>query len=122
MKTIVLFLALVAALPAQLSRITWTTMSATGTTAAFNVPGSDVHTIAAIVTGSPSSCTMHLEGSLDGTNYFDISGDQTCTSNVMFHVTARAVALVRANVTLFSGGTSPTISITYLGHSTGGRQ
>jgi len=122
MKKLLLFLASVAILNAQLSRITWAALSATGTTSGFNVPGSDVHTIAAIVTGSPSGCTLHLEGSLDGTNWFDISGDQTCTSNLMFHVVNRAVAQVRMNLTALTGGTAPTVTGWYLGHSTGAQK
>lgn len=119
MKSILLFLLTAAALCAQPSKTIFTTFTATGTTSSFAVPGADVHTIQAVVTGGPSGCTMHLEGSLDGTTWADISGDQTCTSSVMFHVVNKGVNFVRVNLSSFTGGTSPTLTAWYVGHSTG---
>ena len=116
MKRLLIAVALVTILSAQTTlQKKWTALTTTGTTALFSVPGYTFHTVQAIVTGSPSGCTMHLEGSLDTVNWADLSGDQTCTSTVMFHVTSRAVAAVRVNLTALTGGTSPTVTIYYQG-------
>lgn len=73
------------------------------------------HTLAVIVTGTPATCTIELDGSLDNTNFFNLSGSQTCTANVMFHVIDRPVTFVRAQLTAFSGGSSPTVQVFYAG-------
>lgn len=103
---------------AQSSPVTfkWAAMSGTGTTAALPLPyGFSQHTIQIIVTGGPSGCTVNLDGSLDGVNWFDLSGGQTCTSNTMFHVVSKPVAYVRGDLTALTGGTSPTVTISYEG-------
>lgn len=99
-----------------ITTVTFTALTAAGTTATLSLPEADTkHTTQVVVTGAPASCTVHLEGSLDGTNFFDLSGAQTCTTNVMFHVVDKSVLYIRANLTALSGGTSPSVSITYLG-------
>ncbi len=96
---------------------TWPALTATGTTASQLVQGIDLHTIQVVVTGSPGSCTANLDGSVDATHWFDLSGGQTCTSNLMFHVTSRSVIYVRGNVTALSA--AATATITYEGRATG---
>lgn len=124
MKRLSLFLfALALTLGAQaLNRITWPALAATGTTPLFATAGNDVHTVQVVLTGGPGACTINLDGSLDGVHWFDISGAQTCTANIMFHVVNRAVPFVRGDLSALSGGTSPTVTVSYLGHSSGGRQ
>ncbi|MGH9667094.1 MAG: hypothetical protein ACRD9L_21930, partial [Bryobacteraceae bacterium] len=77
------------------------------------------HTVQAVVTGSPSGCSIQLEGTLDdptlSPTWSNLSGSQTCTSSVMFHVTARPVRAIRVNLTALSGGTSPTVTVKYVG-------
>lgn len=120
-KRTCIFLVLLYTLGAQsLSKMMWPALSATGTTAAFGVPASHIHTVSAVVAGGPSGCTVNLDGMIDGT-WYDISGPQTCTSSVMFHVFGKAVELVRGHVTALSGGTAPTVTITYLGSAGGQR-
>jgi hypothetical protein len=121
MKRLSLFLAALILTAQPQKQITWTVLSAAGTTSSIAVAGSDVHTVQIVVTGGPGACTLNLDGSLDAIHWADISGGQTCTSNVVFHVVNRSVAFVRGNLTAFSGGTAPTATVTYLGHSTGGR-
>jgi len=121
---ILLLLAGALSLQAQPYTKTWTALSATGVTANLAVSGSDVHTLSVVVTGSPGSCTLNLDGSADGTHWFDISkdsngADQTCTSSFMFHVVNKAVMFVRVNVTALSAG--GTVTPSYVGHSSGGR-
>ncbi len=120
MKRLLVFLFCFTLSGQALSEKIWTALTATGTTAGFAVPSNSFHTLQAVVTGSPSVCTINLDGSLDGTNWFDISGNQTCTSSVMFHVVNRSVTNVRANLTALSGGTAPTVTARYTGHN-GGR-
>jgi hypothetical protein len=123
MRILVLFvITAVMALSQQMSLKTWDALSSTGVTAALATAGNDKHTVAAVVTGSPAACTVRLEGSVDGTNYFDLSGAQTCTSTTMFHVVDRVVVFVRVRVVTLSGGTAPTVTPTYLGIRSGGRQ
>lgn len=73
------------------------------------------HTIQAKVTGSPTTATGQLEGSLDGTAWFDLSGAQDVSANVMFHVANKPVRKVRFNLTALSGGSSPTVQAIYTG-------
>lgn len=85
----------------------------TGLNVAAVAPGR--HTLQVAVTGSPTTCTVRLEGSLDGVSFFDLSGAQSCTSATMFHVADRVVLYVRPYVVSLSGGTSPTVRVRYLG-------
>jgi hypothetical protein len=121
MKRLLLFLFVFSLCAQPLSQVTWTALAAVGTTSLFATPGSDIHTIQAVVAGAPAACTINLDGSLNSSTWADISGPQTCTSSIMFHVVNRSVAYVRANLTVLSGGTAPTVRVTYLGHSSGGR-
>lgn len=94
-----------------------TAATATGTSNTVDVRfyAPRTHTFQVVVTGSPASCTIDLEGSLDNSNWFSLSGNQTCTSNVMFHVTDRPVVFVRGNLSALSGGSSPTVTVDYIG-------
>ena len=75
------------------------------------------HTLQVVVTGSPAACAIQLEGTLDkdatasSATWANLSGSQTCTATVTFHVIDRAVNGVRANLTALSGGTAPTVTI-----------
>lgn len=73
------------------------------------------HTVAAVPSGSPAICTLRLEGSLDHISWFDLSGDQTCTASLMFHVADKPVQFVRINLTALSGGSSPSVAVRYAG-------
>lgn len=97
------------------------TLSATGaSTAAYTTNGVNGaiqpilnHTVSVVVTGSPSACTIRLEGSLDNSNWFDLSGSQSCTSSVMFHVYGKVEKYLRVNLLTWTGGTNAAVS--YLG-------
>lgn len=74
------------------------------------------HTIQLVVTGGPATCTAQLCGSIDGgTTWGSLSGDQTCTSSVMFHVDARPALMVKVSLSALTGGTSPTVMPIYVG-------
>lgn len=98
-------------------RHTWLAQSATGITDAYDVTleSPDKHTLQFITTGAPASATLRLEGSIDNTNWFDLSGTQNCSSSGMFHVVNKPVLFVRVNLLTLVGGTDPTVQCTYLG-------
>jgi hypothetical protein len=94
----------------DLQRVFTATLTAAGTTNSQAV-NANYHTVQVIVSGSPSACTVRLEGSLDNTNWFDISGTQTCTSNLIFHVGGpRSVTYARVNLLTWTGGTNAVIN------------
>lgn len=67
------------------------------------------YTWATTITGTPSGVTLNLEGSIDGTNWYQI--DQSIsTSGEMRSVVNRAVRWVRLNLLSLTGGTSPTVT------------
>lgn len=91
--------------------------TATGTTAILNcgktIPNN--HTVQVVVTGGPATCTANLQGDIGGGLYSDLSGNQTCTSSITFHVGSRPVSSIKVNLSALSGGTSPTVSFFYMG-------
>ena len=97
------------------------TLSAAGTTIPVNVYlAAHKHTVQATVTGAPTTCNIQLEGTLDditssAPNWANLSGSQVCTSTLTFSVTERPVTGIRVNLTALSGGTSPTVTIKYVG-------
>ncbi len=99
------------------ARVTVDKLASVTTSSTFDVSrlAPSKHTVAVVPSGSPTGCSIKLEGSLDGTTWFDLSGAQTCTSNVMVHVVDKPVDYVRVNLTALSGGTSPSVTVSYLG-------
>lgn len=97
--------------------------NATGQTAAFNWLSTTTTaghiplwmTFQVVTTGGPATCTLNVQGSLDNINWFDLSGNQTCTSSLMFHVVNKPVQYVRINLSALTGGTSPTVTTTVFG-------
>ncbi|MCI0402703.1 MAG: hypothetical protein L0212_04175 [Acidobacteria bacterium] len=80
------------------------------------------HTVHLAVTGSPTTCTQQLEGSLDSTDgsngtWFSISGAVDCAiaNNRMYFVLDRPVIWVRSNLIALAGGASPTVQMIYMG-------
>ncbi len=120
MRKFLLILALVGLSVAQQATTDYhwhfATQTATGTTANVYVyTHPDKHTEQVAVTGAPTTCTVALEGSLDGTSFFNLSGDQSCTSSFMLHIVDKPVGFVRVNLKALSGGTSPSVQVDYVG-------
>jgi hypothetical protein len=97
-------------------------LSATGTTAAVDLGvAAHRHTVQVVTAGSPTGCSIQLEGTLDdifsvaSPTWTNLSGSQTCTSSVTFFVSDRPVRAVRANLTALSGGSSPSVTVKYVG-------
>lgn len=93
-------------------------LTATGNTATFDVGKAlpSNHAWLAVVTGGPATCTISMQGTIDGTTYDTASGPITCTSSAYFYVSGKAYSGVRANLTALTGGTSPTVTVYYVGN------
>lgn len=80
------------------------------------------HTVQFEITGTPTSVTIDLEGSLnDGvfvslSSYVLTAGDLTAAAG-MFHVVDKPVRYIKLNVTGLTGGTAPTITAWYEGET-----
>jgi len=99
-------------------RKTFTTQTTTGATASSGLMrGYAVnHTAELIVTGGPATCTYRLQGTGDGTTWFNISAaDLTCTSTTVGFEANKPVAQVRGNLLTLTGGTTPTVTLKYIG-------
>lgn len=102
---------------------TFATQSATGATSATlfsstaRIPGMPTHhTAELIVTGGPAACTYRLQGSVDGTTWFNISAaDVTCTSTTVAFESNKPAKNIRGNLLTLSGGTAPTVTLKYAG-------
>lgn len=69
-------------------------------------------TVTTAVTGGPSDADITLDGSLDGTTFFDLSGTITAHAAAsMTHIVNKPVKFVRATLASLTGGTSPTITV-----------
>lgn len=76
----------------------------------------DKHEVVADVTGGPATCTFQLEGSATGSvPWIDLSGDQDCSSDMGVGVINRFFPYIRVNLSALSGGTSPSVTFTYIG-------
>jgi hypothetical protein len=62
------------------------------------------------IAGVFSALVVNYEGSLDGTNWFQIGTDNAVTAGATF-VVDKPVRYVRANVATFTGGTSVTVDV-----------
>lgn len=96
---------------------TFTAQSATGATTGLMMNGiATNHSIGLIVTGAPATCTYRLQGSRDGTNWFNISAtDITCTSTTASNEANKPWPRVRGNLLTLTGGTAPTVTMHYVG-------
>ncbi len=62
------------------------------------------------ITGVFSALVVNYEGSLDGTNWFQLGTDNTLTAGATF-VTDKPCKFVRANVGTFTGGTDVSVDV-----------
>ena len=118
----ILFLILPAIAKAQNQIILSQTVSATGTFGTTgNVSGLNigVNHLVWTPTGSPSSCTIAVDSSTNGTTWSSggIISSQTCTSGGSTTVYNTQPTYLRVNLSALSGGSSPTLSFTYTGSS-----
>lgn len=83
----------------------------------------DKHALQVTITGAPTAVTVTLEGSLDGTTFVTIgthafsAGELTATKAMFFDID-KPLLHVKANLTVLTAGTAPTVTVTYEGDST----
>lgn len=101
--------------------VAFAALSASGTSTGANLGiAAHWHTVQVVVTGSPATCSVQLEGTIDdalssSATWANLSGTQTCTSTVTFHVVDKLALGVRINLTALTGGSSPTVTVRYVG-------
>jgi len=71
------------------------------------------HQLVALPIGSPASCTVQWQFSLDNVNWFSLGSAQTCTSTINTSVVDVPVGFVRGNVTALSAAAS--VQLWYIG-------
>jgi len=82
------------------------------------------HVMQVTITGAPSAVKVSLEGSLDNTTFVQItehtfSAAELTATKAMFFDVDKPLLSVKANLTTLTGGTAPTVTVTYEGDSTG---
>lgn len=70
------------------------------------------------VAGTPASCTLLVESSLDAVSWTTAS-TQTCTSNGSITLADASYSFLTVNLSVFSGGSSPSINVSYRGYLPG---
>lgn len=95
---------------------TWAQLIVPGSTPAFSMVGYKRATIAVVVAAINTNVVLRAEGSMDGTNWFNLSADNTDTTITAngtygFNVEV-AVDNIRLNFVSESGGTNATIDAT----------
>jgi len=68
------------------------------------------HTLQTSTTGSPTGVTVLLEGSLAAAGPWATLATSTSTTGDVQTATGKAVRYVRANLTVLTGGTAPTVT------------
>lgn len=88
--------------------LTLTGVNSTGATASYlfsDIPMPNI-TIQAHRTAGSDEISLKIEGSLDGSNWIDISGTQTSSSGeLMFHIVNKPLKYIRANITSIGSST-----------------
>lgn len=73
------------------------------------------HSVEVVTTGAPATATVQLEGSLDGVNFFPVGTAQAMAAGGLFSVTGVPLRYAQVSLTALTGGTSPTVTCSYLG-------
>jgi len=83
----------------------------------FNISGAlqafEDFTVAVTTTGTPDSYSVQVEGSIDGVNFYLIGAPVTQDGIYAISTSGVYVRYIRANITEVSGGTTPTITMTW---------
>ncbi len=90
-------------------------VTSTGAGSAFATPPqwrthADGITWETTITGSPSTVSVKLQGSLDNSVWHDLDS-QVSTSGQLHHSGRPVPIFVRANVVTLSGGSTPTVTV-----------
>lgn len=88
------------------------TATGVGTTISFDCPKSNV-SMQVVLTGSPTTVSVPLEGTVDGVTFIQlVLFNQGSGNNAIVASSGKPVVAVRANLTVLTGGTSPTVTAT----------
>jgi len=88
-------------------------VTATGLGASKDLEGvGSTFDILLFTTGSPTTVTVSLEGSHDGTNWYAITNPVATLSVPHVSITGFLFRFVRANLITLTGGSSPTVTAT----------
>lgn len=91
--------------------------TATGTGVGNTVKFSSIPTkwtVSVTHTGSPTTVITDIEGSLDGDTFYPLAEHTSVTADEAFHIVGKAFKYVRANLSVLTGGTSPTVTVKLL--------
>ena len=66
-----------------------------------------------VVTGSPASVSVKLEGSLDGDNWYALDTSSNVSGELRAVVNS-PVAFVRGNLATLTGGSSPSVTVLFM--------
>jgi len=100
-------------------------VTAAGASSTWNlVHGCSQHTVAAVFTGTVTALVVDLEGSIDGTSWFQIAthtftAGEITAKQAMFHLVNAPVPKVRVNITTYTG-TGP-VTVKYFGYEDSSR-
>ena len=78
------------------------------------------HVLQVTITGAPTAVSVALLGSLDNTTFVTISthvlsaGELTATKAMFFDVD-KPLPYIKVDLTVLTGGTSPTVTVKYVG-------
>jgi len=80
--------------------------------------GASEHTIQGVCTGSPTAVTTEFEGSLDGVTWYQLAEHSWTTNEIaaqaaLFHVSTKLITYTRINLSVLTGGTTPTVTCLY---------
>ena len=110
------------AIPLQLGSegtYAFTQLTAPGATDALNVKTLLYHTLAFTITSINTNVVLRAEGSLDGTNWFNLdalNADTTVTGNITdAFIFVGNLAYIRGNFISESGGTAALVNYKYSG-------
>lgn len=74
-------------------------------------------TVRVDTTGTPTSYSLKLQGSLDNSHWFDIGSAITADGTYPLSVSNVFVPFIRGNITAVVGGTSPTVFMYWVASS-----
>lgn len=87
-----------------------------GSALVFNAPRSTL-SMQVSFTGTPTSVTVQLLGSIDLTNYYALTTfSDGASGDIVWTIGAIPVLAVKANLVLLSGGTAPTVTAVIAGY------
>jgi hypothetical protein len=90
--------------------------TAVGALAGINLyTGRANHTLSTVITGAPTTVSVNLEGSIDGTHWYVLATSTSTTGDFQF-ATGKVFSQIRANVTALTGGAAPTVTCYYEGN------